>query len=149
MTPCCRIAISTNTPFSDYILYGNLKSSAYYALDEKVGSKAVDWSKYYDYTQQKVIVSAPSFCWFFASDCAQLYADVFRCPIDVYSENEFVSSYSALFFPLLETDKYHCTIEGSEATFPSPAILQRVGYNHFITFNIKNKKKKCYGQDPS
>lgn len=94
--------------FLDYILYDNLKSSVCYAIEEEVERREIKWPKIYDCIQQKAIASTPG--------CAHLAADMFRHPIVVYPENEFVSSSPKLFFPLLRIGKYHRTIEGSEAT---------------------------------
>ncbi|ORE00745.1 hypothetical protein BCV72DRAFT_237414, partial [Rhizopus microsporus var. microsporus] len=130
--------------FLDYILCDNPKNSVCYAIEEEIGNKEINWSKVYICFQQKVIVSAPFSCWFFAPGCAHLSADTFRRPIAVYPENELVSSPPELFFLLLRIDKYYCTIEGFGTNFTSPVILQRVEYNHFITFNFKKHKKMLW-----
>ncbi|RCH91770.1 hypothetical protein CU098_001640, partial [Rhizopus stolonifer] len=69
---------------------------------------------------ESLTVKAPRSNWFISPDAAQLAADTFRRPVAVYTE----SNYSEMFFPLLNTDVFHRTTEGSEATLPMPMILQ-------------------------
>ena len=46
-----------------------------------------------------------------------------------------------MFFPLIDTDTYHRTVEGSEDATPLPIILQNIGGYHWVTFKLKRSIK--------
>ena len=97
------------TTFGDYVLFNSVKKIVCYGIEEIIGSKTIQWPLFYDTEAESLTVKAPRSNWFISPDAAQLAADTFRRLVAVYTE----SNYSEMFFPLLNTDVFHRTTEGS------------------------------------
>lgn len=126
--------------FGGYIDFEQLEKVLCFGLENKIKSNVIKWSVF----ESKTEVIAPLSYWFYTSACAQLAADTFRRPFACYNERKYRNSVPEIFFPLLKTDTFHRTIEGSEATLPTPIILYNIGGYHWITLKSKKSVKMLW-----
>lgn len=117
-------------------------------IDKIIESDEVNFSNFYNEFEDEIKIIAPAGCWFFTSGCSQLAADTFRLPVAVYADREYENNLPEMFFPLIDTDTYHRTVEGSEDATPLPIILQNIGGYHWVTFKLKRSIKMLWPRPP-